>query len=66
MKRLVNMTTSNKKEMYVDRMVDDIIDQVEQDTHFLTHDERTLYIHTLSMKLHEHSLGVKYKTIMVN
>jgi len=60
------MTTSNKMEMYVDRMVDDIIDQVEQDTHFLTHYERTLYIHTLSMKLHEHLLGVKYKTIMVN
>ena len=60
------MTTSNKEKMYVDEMVDDIIDKVEQDTHFLTHDERTLYIHTLAMKLHEHLLGVKYKTVMVN
>ena len=60
------MTTSNKKKMYVDEMVDDIIDKVEQDTHFLTHDERTLYIYTLAMKLHEHLLGVKYKTVMVN
>jgi hypothetical protein len=57
---------SNEMEMYVDEMVDDIIDQVEQDTHFLTHDERTLYIHTLATKLHEHLLGVKYKTMMVN
>ena len=60
------MTTINKMEMYVDEMVDDIIDQVEQDTHFLTVDERALYIHTLSMKLREHLLGVKYKTMLVN
>lgn len=60
------MTTINKMEMYVDEMVDDIIDQVEQDTHFLTVDERALYIHTLAMKLHEHLLGVKYKTMWVN
>jgi len=60
------MTTINKMEMYVDEMVDDIIDQVEQDTHFLTVDERALYIHTLAMKLHEHLLGVKYKTMVVN
>lgn len=60
------MTTINKMEMYVDEMVDDIIDQVEQDTHFLTVDERALYMHTLSMKLHEHLLGVKYKTMLVN
>ena len=60
------MNMNNKMEMYVDEMVDDIIDQVEQDTHFLTVDERALYIHTLAMKLYEHLLGVKYKTMLVN
>jgi len=60
------MNTSNEMEMYVHEMVDDIIDQVEQDTHFLTVDERALYIHALAMKLHEHLLGVKYKTMLVN